>query len=765
MIESNLFFQANAASLEQWTDPLSTFILQASFDDSETFEFIAYTGQAITLNGLDFPVAIDLSTLKIPPVVQFLFNHQPEYFLGTVEQIYVDDNQLKGRGSVSTSDPKATLVRESARNGVTWQVSVGAPVASRDLEYLDYGQKALVNDRLIDGPAYIARNAILREISFVPLGADPDTYAYLAASLFSSGVSMEFETWVAGLGIDISLLTDSEKALLQIVFDSMNKPTPEVEVEMMKDEERLIAEMTPEEKAKLESEMTDDEKTNLTASLRSRVREKIKTNRALKLQAGFDLIKSLKVSKPRRNNSVPFLRPISTPTPSSTDIIEETRRNFVAEQTRLNGIQQLAARYNNPTRDGTPIALQASAEGWTIEKTELEMLRHSRANVPTGGGQNRDTPYGFRVLAAALCQSGNRLDDKILQASFDSRTLEQAHKDFKGRIGLQEAIFMAASLNGYQGRFRSASFTSPDEHRMILQAAFSTQDLGGILSNTVNKYLLQGYTAIEDAWKKIAATRSVNNFQEVTGYRGVGDFLAKPIGPNGEIQHAEMTEQTYGNKASTYARMYAISREDQINDDLGAFTDVPRQLGRGQALAIARAFWTAFLAASPAFWDAANNNVSTGVLGIAGLSAAETVFMNQTDESGEFIGSTPKYLLVPPALSATAMALFNSTQIVSGLTTAGGIPDNNPHAGKFEPIVSRYLSDTTITGNSAVKYYLLADPNDVPVIEVAYLNGQQTPYVETADVDFNRLGIQMRSYWDWGVRRQDPRGGVQSSGV
>lgn len=47
---------------------------------------------------------------------------------------------------------------------------------------------------------------------------------------------------------------------------------------------------------------------------------------------------------------------------------------------------------------------------------------------------------------------------------------------------------------------------------------------------------------------------------------------------------------------------------------------------------------------------------------------------------------------------------------------------------------------------------------------MAFLNGQESPMIETAEVDFQVLGVQMRGYHDFGVALQEPRGGVKSKG-
>jgi len=224
-------------------------------------------------------------------------------------------------------------------------------------------------------------------------------------------------------------------------------------------------------------------------------------------------------------------------------------------------------------------------------------------------------------------------------------------------------------------------------------------------------------------------------------------------------------ETSYTNKADTYGLILTIDRRDVINDDLGAITTVPRKLGRGSGLKINDIFWSVFMN-NAAFFTAGNNNYLVGAdtaLGIDGLTKAEVAFLNQVDPDGKPIGIMPQVILVPTALSAMGTVLFKSLEI-RDTTPNAKQPIANPHAGKFRVEVSRYLSNNQYTGFSDRAWYLLADPTDLPVIEVAFLNGQESPTIETAEADFNVLGIQMRGYHDFGVALQEPRGGVKSKG-
>lgn len=415
------------------------------------------------------------------------------------------------------------------------------------------------------------------------------------------------------------------------------------------------------------------------------------------------------------------------------------------------------------------LAAQAIEDKWTVDKFRLELLE---AAIPPGhtvfSPRVGDRRMTSRVVEAAIAMAG-RLGGH--EKMFTDQELQAAHDRFRNGIGLKQLFLLCAEANGYNASYagdvnievQRAAFgmTSPTR---IQAGGFSTLSISTILSNTANKFLREGWDAVDQTPLRIAAIRAVRDFKTITTVSLTGDLQYELVGAGGEIKHGTLGDESYTNKVDTYARMLAITRTDIINDDLGALTAVPRRLGRGAMLSLNNIFWTEFLNNS-SFFHSNYSNVNTAVadMTIGGLEATETIFMDQTDPDGKPLGITPKILLVPTALKAAALALMASERIIDGSsTTRQG--DANIYRGRFRVESSPYMSNSSYTGYSAAAWYMLADPAELPVIEIAALNGRVEPVVETADADFNVLGVQMRGYSDVGVNLQEKKGGVRADG-
>ncbi|MGQ0431816.1 MAG: phage major capsid protein [Microthrixaceae bacterium] len=415
------------------------------------------------------------------------------------------------------------------------------------------------------------------------------------------------------------------------------------------------------------------------------------------------------------------------------------------------------------------IEAKAIEEGWDATRAELELLRVSRPQGPAI--QAGDKPHNAAAIEAALCLSVRMPEAKVI-GWYGEQAVETARsRDLRG-MGLHELFYHvihAAGGHARPGRMNDDTIRTAFESDRTLRAAgggFSTISLSGILSNVANKALLEAYSAVESIAGRICAQTDVNDFKQVTRYRMTGQGTFEKVGPDGELKHAQLTEEAYTNQIDTYGKMIALTRQMIINDDLGAFLQIPRILGRQSALAVESAVFTLLLSNPGGFYSAANKNFlsgATSALQINSLTLAEQLFMDQTDKDGKPILISPAILLVPSALKVVAQQLMTETRINE--FTGPPKPANNPHAGKWIPLASPYLNSQGLPGSSATAWYLFANPADVAAMEIAYLRGQRTPTIESGETDFDTLGMKWRGYFDFGVAMQDFRATVKSAGA
>jgi phage major head subunit gpT-like protein len=402
-----------------------------------------------------------------------------------------------------------------------------------------------------------------------------------------------------------------------------------------------------------------------------------------------------------------------------------------------------------PVVSADTTALVAQIEALTKKVENMEKLQATRDERPAGPAVHvtQPQPPTAEVIEASFALQGNLPG---VERRYDARVLEAAHKA-RREISLGEVLLQAAIKNEYDGPRRVNAATL----RPILAAAWATHDISNLLSATVNKFLLAGFDSVESAWRSISAVRSVNDFKAVSQYRLNGGFKFQKVANGGEIKNAAAKDEVRTISAETYGIMTSVTRTDLVNDDLSALTAVPQRIGRGGALTLNDVFWTNFKDDSAFFTTAKGNKSQAGATELgttASLNAALTLYRKLKDRDGNPMATTPRVLLVPVDLEIKAAELMNSIQIVSG--TTGLQPSTNVFAGRYEVVSSTYLTDPK-------DFYLLASPADLPVMEVAFLNGVQSPVVETAEADFNVLGVQMRGYFDFGVSKGEDLAGVK----
>lgn len=678
-----------------------TLCAAAGENKQPTFEMVAYTGVKMRLARWGYPVVVALSGMTIPSQrLPVRLQHDADKGVGHTTKIEKTDTTLTAAGVISRKNAFADDVLASGREGFPWQVSIGAE--PDEIVFVPEKQSAQANGKSFKGPFYLIAKSRLGELSFVDLGGDVKTSAAIAAQHqpFLEKEKMDIrQLKILAAGYK-KKLTDEQIALAVLAAHEAD----EDESTFL---ERLEAMAVP---AKEPPAATPPAVTAAGGGVSLPDLEKLVTAAVQKAQSG-DL----------------------------------ARQNAIRAAATTFGI--------SPELTATLLSNPAM----TVEAAHGEMLkevhgRHVPSIAAVSGAGSSETPLRVIEAAAYLGCLGS---EKKAMAYFGEPTLEAAAKL---RIsGFGELFEICAAARGVHlpvGRGINER----------IQAAFSGTDIADLLSNLANKTLLEAYMPEEEVWPRICKIGTVKDFKTASRHRLIGHFEYQGLGAGGELKHGHLSDQKWDIKATTKGILLSLTREMIINDDLNAFLDMFRMLGLGASDAINRDVWTLLEDNSDNFFHANNKNKPTAAKGNAlsfeSLALARETFRNQKQPNGRPLRVLPKTLLVPTALETVAEQLMASTMVLStpgGLTeTDKAKPVDNTFRGKYDVACSPDLTN-------AKDWYLFADPLRVAAIEVAFLNGQQNPTVERAEVAADRLGAMFRAFIDYGAAKQDPKGAVKMS--
>lgn len=300
----------------------------------------------------------------------------------------------------------------------------------------------------------------------------------------------------------------------------------------------------------------------------------------------------------------------------------------------------------------------------------------------------------------------------------------------------------------------------------IVGAAFthSTSDFPGLLGDTSRAAILRGYEEVEEQIDQFTRAVSVPDFKP-TNLVGLGAFSDLLVVPEGaEYKQGTFSEQSQSMKIVTYGRLFSITRQAIINDDLGVFNDVPRKMGQAARRTIAKAVFDLInsnptLADGYALFSAEHGNLLTGAaISTASVDAMRVAMAGQKDADGNRIRVPLRSLLTPLGLGGLARTVRTSQYEVGA---AGNRNNTTPNIvqNTFEVIDDGRLDDA-----SATAWYGVADSAIVDSIVIGYLDGNQTPYLEQ-DTGFTVDGVRWKVRLDAAPAIADYRGIYKNPGA
>lgn len=360
-----------------------------------------------------------------------------------------------------------------------------------------------------------------------------------------------------------------------------------------------------------------------------------------------------------------------------------------------------------------------------------------------------------------------------------SVTMGEAESD-KFRAAAQDAVLMAAGipvadaapgaqeLRGHsmvelarESLQRDGLKANFGDNMELARAAInSTSTFPAIMSNLANKSVMVGFNEAETTYQIWAGKGSNRDFKEAArvALSEAGNLELVPEG--GQFQQDFLGEASARTKVATYGKLFSLTRQAIINDDLGLFSKIATKYGSAAKRLVNKMVYAQLtgnvkMQDGVALFDTKHGNVAgTGeALSVKAIAKAITAMRRQKGITGDAtLNITPKYLVVPPELEMTAYQIVNSTAAVDGVNS--GVV--NPYKGRFVVVADAELTDPDA-------WYLVADASQHDTIEVTYLNGVETPRLETRQ-GFDVDGIEYKVAFDCGVSALDFRGVFKNAG-
>lgn len=359
--------------------------------------------------------------------------------------------------------------------------------------------------------------------------------------------------------------------------------------------------------------------------------------------------------------------------------------------------------------------------GFTVDKVRAAVLEH--LEVRRAGGANFNavsvgTTEKEKVRSAAghgLLLRCGLAPDKIAKGGklvggaheFRSMTMREMAREFLQRSGLD----------------------CTGDVKSLIGRALTTTDLPVLLADTAERMLLDGWENANRSWETWCGEGNVNDFRpnKAVGF-DIEQTLEK-VEEHGEYTYGTAAESAETYKVETYGKIFPITRQALINDDLGAFTRIA--VAHGEAamntinkLAISVLVDNAKMQDGvPLFNTPSHKNrfvKGGGAPTITNIGAVVTGMKKQTDAAGNLIQVRPVFFIAPVAIETAAEVFFNSALI--------GTQAQPNMANIYGGQVFTRVYDALLDEKSGTDWYMAGQKGKG--VNIYFLSGQRTPRLE-----------------------------------
>lgn len=426
-------------------------------------------------------------------------------------------------------------------------------------------------------------------------------------------------------------------------------------------------------------------------------------------------------------------------TPAAVDAEAIKREATAAERKRVAGIDELVRKVSLPAEFGQKLV----SEGVELDAARtavIDEVAKRDAAKPAVRGQHT-IEAGAQDERVTMRQG---MTDALLHRGMpDKFQVSEQARSFRGMTLLR----LAEEVVG-----RSARGMSRSE---LASRAMSTSDFPIILNNVARKMLRAQYEIQPQTFKAWCQAGVLPDYRDMeVNQLGAFSDLEK-VSEGGEYKYGVIGEGREKIKVAKYGKIFQVTEEVIVNDDLNAMSRAMVAIGRAAARVESKIVYTDILLGNPAMADtvalfhADHGNLPTAATIINGYAAARAALRKQKDlDSKDFLELDPGFLIVGPDKEEEALKVLNGTIV------AAKSSDVNVWRNSALPIV-----EARITGN---KWFMAAKNYDT--IMYAYLEGMAGPEI-TEQPEFNSDAIKIKVKHVFGAKAIDHRGLVYNSGA
>lgn len=357
---------------------------------------------------------------------------------------------------------------------------------------------------------------------------------------------------------------------------------------------------------------------------------------------------------------------------------------------------------------------------------------------------------------------GTAMTKRWLDQGFSKSTMDTVFPDAQRAKGYDSQLDNMSLMDFarvYANRYRMASGYDTDE--MIAQKLFGIRYVRGIqirdgggayhmtgsfpnlMLDAANKTLMAGYEEARTTYGEVFAfgddAKDFKNLNRVR-YGAIGNL---PLwSDNTKAHEGTFADSKEAYAVEAYAETMSFSFRTIINDDLTVLRQVPRMLGDASRRTINYYAWSritsnptladgkALFLATPA-GNRFRSNLTTGsaspsvsTLGAMKNKMRQMRGLNTPEnaESDAILNLEPEIFVVPSALETTAEQLVRSI----------ADPAASGNAGIHNPTRSlRLVVEPLLDAASTTAWYLFANPTRAPVVEITFLRGYRTPQIKS----------------------------------